>query len=590
MKKITAFFLFTYFCLLTNYHLTAQSSMGNLFGRKLISLNGKWQVIIDPNDVGDRLGIGKDTKPKGKTDFLEYSFDDAPTLNVPGDFNSQLPELTYYESSVWYRKSFSYTKTGKRLFLHFGAVNYLADVYLNGEKTGSHEGGFTPFQFEITDKVKDQNRIVVRVNNQRSKDGIPATGFDWFNYGGINRDVNLVETPSSFIEDYFIQLKKGSDNIIKGWVRINGANPSQKIHIVIAEAKINYATTTNDSGYAPIEFNAGLQLWSPENPKLYTVEITCETDTIQEQIGFRTIETRGTDILLNGKSVFLKGVNIHEEIGKEKRRAYSEGDALQLLSAAKDLGCNFVRLTHYPHNEYMVRLADKMGIMLWEEIPLWQGIAFDNPLLQPKMNYMMQEMIQRDKNRCSIIIWSLSNETVPGAARNSSLINLAEIARSKDSTRLIASAFNRISFNKNLVNIDDSLSSVLDVVGVNAYLGWYRPWAADPKDYVWKFDFNKPLIMSEFGGEALYGQHGSADTASNWSEEYQERIYNDNITMFKNISFLRGTTPWVLYDFRSASRLQSVYQKGWNRKGLLSEKGEKKKAWYVMKAYYDSIK
>jgi beta-glucuronidase len=590
MKKITNFFLFTYFCLLTNHHLTAQSSMGNLLGRKLISLNGKWQVIIDPNDVGDRLGIGKDTKPKGKTDFLEYSFDDAPSLNVPGDFNSQLPELTYYESSVWYRKSFSYTKTDKRLFLHFGAVNYLADVYLNGEKIGGHEGGFTPFQFEITDKVKAENRIVVRVNNQRRKDGIPAMVFDWFNYGGITRDVNLVETPASFIEDYFIQLKKGSDNIIKGWVRINGGKPSQKIHIIIAEAKINYAIVANDSGFAPIEFNTSLQLWSPEHPKLYTVSITCETDTVEEQIGFRTIEARGTDILLNGKSIFLKGVNIHEEIGKEKRRAYNEEDALQLLSAAKELGCNFVRLTHYPQNEYMVRLADKTGIMLWEEIPLWQGIAFDNSIMQSKMNCMMQEMIQRDKNRCSIIIWSLSNETVPGAARDLSLTNLAEMARSKDSTRLIASAFNRISFNKHLVNIDDNLSSVLDVVGVNVYLGWYRNWAADPKDYVWKFDFNKPLIMSEFGGEALYGQHGSADTASSWSEEYQERIYKENITMFKNISFLKGTAPWVLYDFRSVSRMHSVYQKGWNRKGLLSEKGEKKKAWYVMKAYYDSIK
>ena len=294
--------------------------------------------------------------------------------------------------------------------------------------------------------------------------------------------------------------------------------------------------------------------------------------------------------MLNGKSIFLKGVNVHEEIGQERRKAYNEKDALQLLSAAKDLGCNFVRLTHYPHNEYMVRLADKMGIMLWEEIPLWQGIAFGDPTMQPKMNYMMQEMIQRDKNRCSIIIWSLSNETAPGPARNLSLTKLAAVARSKDSTRLIASAFNHISFNKNLVNVDDSLSNILDVVGANVYLGWYRPWAADPKDYVWKFDFNKPLIMSEFGGEALYGHHGSADTASSWSEEYQERVYKDNIAMFKNISFLRGTIPWVLYDFRSASRMHSVYQKGWNRKGLLSEKGEKKKAWYVMKAYYDSIK
>jgi beta-glucuronidase len=322
---------------------------------------------------------------------------------------------------------------------------------------------------------------------------------------------------------------------------------------------------------------------------LYTVAITSETDSIKEQIGFRTIETRGTEIVLNGKSIFLKGVNIHEEIGAGRRRAFSKKDALQFLTAVKELGCNFVRLTHYPHNEHMVRLADKMGIMLWEEIPLWQSIAFGDSVMQPKMNYMLGEMIERDKNRSSIIIWSLSNETNPGAARDKSLTEMAALARTKDDTRLIGSAFHILRFERNNVTIFDTLSKVLDVVGVNEYLGWYRPWATDPSEYRWTFDFNKPLIMSEFGGEALYGHHGSADTASSWSEEYQEKIYKDQISMFRNIPFLRGTSPWVLYDFRSGNRMHSVYQKGWNRKGLLSEKGEKKKAWYTMAAYYKSI-
>jgi beta-glucuronidase len=563
--------------------------MVNILGRKTISLNGEWQIIIDPNDNGERYGIGKDAQPKGKTDFLEYSFEGAPTLKVPGDFNSQLPELTYFEATVWYKKTFSYKKRGKRLFIHFGGANYIADVYLNGEKIGTHEGGFTPFQFEITNKVKEQNSLIVRVNNQRRKDGIPALGFDWFNYGGITRDVNLVETPTSYIEDYFIQLKKGSSNTVKGWVKLNNSNTPQPIHILIPEAKIDFSTSTNDAGYAAFEFDVQLQLWNTQSPKLYDVHIVSSTDSIQERIGFRSIETKGTAILLNGKSIFLKGVNIHEEIGAEKRRACSEKDALVLLNAAKKLGCNFVRLAHYPQTEYMVRLADKMGILLWEEIPLWQGIAFGDSIMQPKMDYLLQEMIQRDKNRSSVIIWSISNETVPGAARDKALTQMAQLARSKDDTRLIASAFDHVKYNKDTVTIDDTLSKVLDVVGVNAYLGWYRPWVAKPEAYVWKFDFNKPLIMSEFGGEALYGHHGSADTASSWSEEYQEQLYKKNIAMFRNIPFLRGTTPWVLYDFRSARRMHSTYQKGWNRKGLLSEKGEKKKAWYVMKAYYDSM-
>ncbi len=588
MKKTLCLAVFT--CLITSFVSLAQTSMGNVFGRKTTSLNGKWQVIIDPNDNGEKSGIGKDAKPKGKTDFLEYSFEGASTLNVPGDFNAQMPELTYYESTIWYKKTFAYKKNDKRLFIHFGAVNYIADVYLNGEKIGSHEGGFTPFQFEVTDKVKEQNSIIVRVNNQRKKDGIPAMGFDWFNYGGITRDVNLIETPATFIEDYFIQLKNGTINTVKGWVKMNGTKPSQAIQILIPDAKINFNTTTNDSGYAAIEFDANLQLWKTKSPKLYNVKILALTDSIKEQIGFRTIETKGTDILLNGKSIFLKGVNVHEEIGAEKRRSYSENDALLLLSEAQKLGCNYVRLTHYPSTEYMVRLADKMGILLWEEIPLWQGIAFGDPIMQPKLDYLLQEMIQRDKNRSSVIIWSISNETAPGAARDKALTQMAQLARSKDDTRLIASAFDHIKYNKNVITIDDTLSRVFDVVGVNVYLGWYRPWAEDSKEYTWKFDFNKPLLISEFGGEALYGHHGSADTASSWTEEYQEQLYKQNIAMFKNIPFLRGTSPWVLYDFRSARRMHSTYQKGWNRKGLLSEKGEKKKAWYTMKAYYDSIK
>lgn len=588
MKQVFAFILLA--CVQGYDPVSAQTSMGNIAGRKTTSLNGTWQVIIDPNDNGEKMGIGKDARPTGKTDFLEYSFDSASTLQVPGDFNSQRPELTYLEASVWYKKTFTYQAKGKRLFLHFGAVNYLASVYLNGEKIGTHEGGFTPFQFEITDRVKAQNSLVVRVNNQRRKDGIPAEGFDWFNYGGITRDVNLVETPASFIEDYFIQLKKGSSNTITGWVKINGNPVSQPVHIDIPEAKVHFSSTTNDSGYATIGFTAALQRWDTRTPKLYTVNIVSATDSIRERIGFRTIETKGSAILLNGNSIFLKGVNIHEEIGAEKRRATSEKDARRLLTAAKDLGCNFVRLTHYPQTEYMVRLADQLGILLWEEIPLWQGIAFGDPILQPKMNYMLQEMIQRDKNRSSVIIWSVSNETTPGAARDKALTQMAELARSKDDTRLIASAFDHVRYNKNEVIIDDTLSRVLDVVGVNAYLGWYRPWVAAPEKYVWRFDLNKPLIMSEFGGEALYGHHGPSDTASSWSEEYQEQLYKNNVAMFRNIPFLSGTTPWVLYDFRSARRMHTIYQKGWNRKGLLSEKGEKKKAWYVMKAYYDSIK
>jgi len=569
-----------------------QDFMTNAGGRNFISLNGKWQIIIDPYDAGagDWKPVWRDQTASGKTDFYEYKFIDAVTLTVPGDWNSQNRELKYYEGTIWYKKTIRYQKKNKKKnFLYFSGVNYECDVYLNNEKLGSHEGGFTPFQFDITDKIKNgDNSIILRVNNTRRVDGIPAMNFDWWNYGGITRDVYLVETPESFIKDYFVQLAKNSKTEIKGWVALS--TPAvKKVSVLIPELKIKYNTQTDGNGKALLKITAKPVLWSPRKPKLYTVIIKTETDSVREAIGFRNISVRGTDILLNGKSIFLKGINIHEEIPQRSGRAWSETDALQLLNWAKDLGCNFVRTAHYPHNEYMVRLAEKMGIMIWEEIPLWQGIQFTNPEILKKANRFLDEMIARDKNRCAVILWSLSNETTPSDSRNKTLAAMAAHARSLDSTRLITSAFNHVVYDKNTVTIEDPLSEALDVLAVNEYLGWYSQWRAKPEAMQWKSLYAKPLIMSEFGGEAMYGIHGSADTLSSWSEESQEKIYRDQVNMFKQIPFLRGTCPWILVDFRSPSRRHPVYQQGWNRKGLLGNNGLKKRAWYVMSEYYKEI-
>ena len=571
----------------------SQQLLSNIEGRTHISLNGKWQIIIDPynSGAGNWKSIWKDETPVGKSDFYEYKFDDAVTLNVPGDWNSQQAELKYYEGTIWYKKKFQYNKkTGKRSFLCFDGINYQCDVYLNNEKTGSHEGGFTPFQFEITDKIKNgENSIIVRVNNQRKADNIPALDFDWWNYGGITRDVWLAETPAEYIKDYFIQLKKGTANEIAGWLQLNGTATNQNVTVKIPELNINYNASINAEGKAFININTKPILWSPLNPKVYDVIIKTKTDSIHEEIGFRNIEVKGADILLNGRPVFLRGVNIHEEIPQRMGRAWSEADAQMLLGWAKELGCNFVRLAHYPHNEHIIKLAEKMGLLVWEEIPLWQGIQFSNPVILQKANTLLDEMITRDKNRCPVIFWSLSNETTPSASRNQTLTAMAEHARTLDPTRLITSALNQVKYETNSVVIDDSLINALDVIAVNEYLGWYRQWTVKPEDMQWRTLFNKPLIMSEFGAEALYGNHGSFDTASSWSEEYQEQLYKDQLSMLKKIPFLRGTIPWVLVDFRSPGRRHPVYQQGWNRKGLLSVQGLKKKAWYIVHDYYKDL-
>lgn len=308
------------------------------------------------------------------------------------------------------------------------------------------------------------------------------------------------------------------------------------------------------------------------------------------QLGSGAIEVKGTDVLLNGRKIFLKAINIHDENPLKKRRCVNENDAKLLLSAAKELGCNMVRLVHYPHNEITVKMAEKMGIMVWSEMPVYQHIDFTDSTVALKMNRMLEEMICRDKNRCSVIVWNLSNETYPSAPnRDKVLVELTKKCKSLDATRLITHVTNSQNYLHNSFEIWDTLYKHSDLVAINEYAGWYIPWQGKPSDTKWKIVFpDKPVFISEFGGEALYGsKYGRADEAAYWREEYQEKIYKDQVEMFNTMPHLTGVCPWILFDYKSPVRLHPVYQKGYNRKGLLSEKGNKKKAWYIMKAFYN---
>lgn len=574
--------------------IVAQNLMTNVYGRNYESLNGKWDVIIDQYDQGRKNKIFLNKKPEGKTDFYEYSFDGGLRLNVPSDWNSQLPELKYYEGTVWYARRFDVQKeTDKHLFLYFGAVSYRCRIYLNGKEIGRHEGGFTPFQIEVTDLVKDvDNFLAVAVNNTRTVDAIPAMAFDWWNYGGITRDVCLVKTPKTFIQDYFIQLDKYKADEINARIQLSEKEVNSQIEVEIPELKIKQSLKTDNEGWAAISFNVKkLERWSPESPKLYKVIISSDKDKVEEMIGFRNIWVKGEDVYLNDKPIFLKSISFHEEIPQRKGRAFSKADAVMLLSEAKALGCNMIRLAHYPQNEYIVRLAEKMGFLLWEEIPIWQGIDFKNEETKLKAGNMIKEMVMRDKNRCALAFWGVANETQPSEPRNEFLKYLIQCCKDIDTTRLITAAFDLVRFNRDIQMfvMDDPFIKELDVVAVNKYMGWYHQWPVTPDKATWDVAKGQPLIISEFGGEALYGKMGDADIVSSWSEDYQATLYRDNLEMFKHIPNLRGTSPWVLFDFRSPFRFHPTNQEDWNRKGLVSDQGYRKKAWYIMKEYYDNI-
>jgi beta-glucuronidase len=570
------------------------------YNRTCLDLNGKWMYVMDPYDTGGMGGMSviRNATPNDKSDRVEYGFTEGKTLWVPGGWNAQKPELRFYEGTIWYRQYFTINKVNKdkRYFIYVGAANYIATVSCNGKRLGKHEGGFTPFCYEITDCIRDNgNFVIIGVNNNRGADFIPSKVADWFNHGGITREVKVVEVPTTFINHYFIALDKATlhDKTKKIDVKleISGAKRPENARIVIPELQINQEVAVNTTGAITFTVSAkNIQLWSPENPKLYTVTIEAGDDKISDEIGFRTIETKGKQILLNGNPVFLKGICLHDENPLRGDRANSMDDANLVLGWAKELGCNFIRLAHYPHQENIVRLADKMGILLWEEIPLYWGIQWGNPEVLKKAKAQFTELINRDYNRASSIIWSIANETAPIPERNRFLAALADHVRSIDPTRLLSAACKKDQeldgHPDSVYTYNDPIMEKMDIISLNEYLGWYGGLPNECRNKSFKMGLDKPVIVSEFGGGALQGLQG--DSLTRWSESFQDYLYKESISMFDKIDGLAGMTPWILADFMSPLRQLPGVQDGWNRKGLISEKGYKKKAFYTLQRYYSS--
>ena len=574
----------------------------NVQAYESLLLDGAWNYIVDVQEEGyydyrmnpTRWGFFQNAKPQKPEDLIEYDFDKSPTMKIPGDWNTQDERLFFYEGTVWFKKSFQAAPMkGLRTLLYFGAVNYDCHVYVNGKEAGHHIGGFTPFNYDITDLLREgENTVIVKVDNKRHAEDVPTQIFDWWNYGGITRNVLLVKTPTVYLEDYSLQLQKADAKAkqreIAFSARLNKAEGGHKVVIFIPELKLEQQLTTDAEGKVSgtLKVNAKkLALWSPETPKLYRVDISLDTSVISDEIGFRTIETRDKQILLNGQPIFLKGISIHNEKPNGGGRANSAEDARTLLGWAKELGCNFVRLAHYPHHEAMVREAERMGILVWSEIPVYWTIAWKNPKTYENAQNQLHDMISRDHNRANVIIWSIANETPHSKERDTFLGNLAKYARSLDGTRLISMAM-EVTGASNYVNrLNDNMNQYVDVVSFNQYIGWYRDVNDAPK-MTWEIPYNKPVIVSEFGGGAKYGYHGQKN--QRWTEEFQENLYRENCAMLDKIEGLAGTTPWILKDFRSPRRVLPDVQDYYNRKGLFSDKGEKKKAFYVLKKWYET--
>lgn len=553
-------------------------------GREEELLDGAWNFSVDMYDncLRAKWYLEQEYNEEGRKVPLDYGFDSWEEIVVPGVWNLAKPEYYYYEGTAVYTRRFHYENQGENhVFVRFGAVYYEARVFLNGVFLGIHKGGSTPFCMEVTAHLKSENRLLLVVDNTRRREQVPSDNTDWFLYGGIYRSVSLLRLPESYITNVKVWLNELETREICATVTLSDADASGEAVLEIPGLNIQ-KTIVIEAGKGLINLQAEhLELWSPESPALYEVNLTWGTDTVTEKIGFRTIETHGNQIVLNGQSIYLRGVCMHEE-SEANGKAVTESDIRIMFSKAKKMGCNFLRLAHYPHRSLAAKLADEEGLLLWEEIPVYWWIDFENPETLCDARNQLQELIQRDQNRASVIIWSVGNENPDTDARYHFM---AELARNMDATRLISAACLVDTAN---LRIADRLEEHLDVIGLNEYYGWYDPDYEKLVQILENSKPGKPVLLSEFGGDGAACVYEDEDVRG--SETEQEAIYRRQLEMFEKTPYIQGTIPWILFDYRTPKRL-GKYQKGYNIKGLITaDRKYEKLAYRVMQDFYGKKK
>ena len=623
--------------------------LGWIDSREYQSLNGKWHYIIDPmnNGLPEESffgGFPQNKLPSEGLELIEYDFESAKVMEIPGAWNAHEKNLLFYRGPVWFYKKFNHESLNNNLtHLYIGASNFTTKVFLNGKIVGSFEGGYTSFNFDVTEHLVDGNNVlIIHVDNTLSKDSVPTKKTDWWPYGGILGDVLLISTPKKFIQNAYLQLSDLDKKELLFKAQLN-LPVITNVNLSIPELNIYKEFLTNDSGFIEQKFNVDdLRLWDTSNPKLYSVIVKSGNDKISDQIGFREIDVIGNKIFLNDEEIKLRGISMHAEPIDEDGFAFSRKHFKELLNYAESLNTNFVRAAHYPYTRHLAKLCDELGILLWEEIPVYWNINWTNPKTQASAKSMLSQLIKRDWNRASIVIWSLGNETPYSLERMNFMIRQKETAISLDSTRLISAALlsgNAEQFRSLVyflameglkhdfvapeekaifkgitsqmqslygdqenfsININDPLAEHLDIIAYNEYFGWYyTSFLVDQigvrestlRKLMFKImpsikirsEFKKPIHISEFGAGAKlnYSNKGKI-----WSEEYQNKVYEHQLVMIKNNPQVQGISPWILKDFRSMMRPLANVQDYYNRKGLVDERGRKKQAFNTLAEFY----
>ncbi len=573
--------------------------------RNKLDLSGIWDFKTDPDEVGEQNG-------------WYNGLEGSRPMAVPGSWNEQYADIFNYTDLSWYVKRTFVPSSWKdqRVFIRVGSANYVGTVYVNGVKVGSHEGGHLPFAFDITDQVKwnQQNVIAISVENHLLPNRVPAGGagplgvsgypgtpYDFFPFAGLHRPVVLYSVPKTHIEDVTVVTGiDGKNGAVTVAVKLSGDDTAGTVVLTGAGQTVEAQLTfVNGAGEAVLAVPSA-RLWSIEDPYLYDLDIITGSDHYSLNVGIRTIAVQGKQVLLNGQPVTLNGFGRHEDF-------IASGKGLNLPLLVKDYqlmrwtGATSYRTSHYPYSEEEMQLADRAGFLIIDEIPA-VSLQFEDTAVLPEHLRMclqqLDELVARDKNHPSVIMWSVANEPIPQNPRarfagwrpepgvddvgKQFLDKLVQHARQLDPTRLVTVV--------GLMGGPNEWLDTSDVICINRYWGWYTDGGELPKgiqkideelDHIWQA-LGRPVIVTEFGADTVAGLHG--EPAVMFSEEYQANFIRGYLEVAAKKDFVVGMQVWNFADFAAVQGINRVG--GLNLKGVFTRARAPKLAAHVLREFW----
>ncbi len=579
--------------------------------RRIVDMNCMWKFKFDYKDEGDR----ENWKDGIETDIL---------IPVPASFNDFFTDKDSreYAGNVWYETDLFVPAEweGMDLDIRFACATHTATVYVNGIEITSHIGGFLPFNANINEVVKynELNKVVVKVNNELDNTTLPVGKtvtlpngkkmvkpfFDFFNYGGLQRPVKLVVTPKESIVDFTVNhFYDGKDAKVQYIVETTGEN--DVLLEVYDESKNLVATQTGKENTIEIK---DVHLWKPLNAYLYTFKISIKSgdtliDEYSEEIGIRTVEVKGTKLLINNEVVYLKGFGKHED-SDINGRGFNPAVIKRDFELLKWIGANSFRTSHYPYSEEIYQMADKEGIIIIDEVAAVgmmtslmnfldaaTGVKptpfFDEEIVHTKTlenhKNAIKDLISRDKNHASVCIWSLLNE--PDTLTDSAVDYFDKVftyAHEQDiqkRPRTFALLMSSVPGKCNCYKF-------CDIISLNRYYGWYLMGGYEMSTAELAFrkemdswvNEGKPILFTEYGADTMAGEHKLPSVQ--WSEEYQCEYLNMQHSVFDSYNFIMGEQVWNFADFQTT---EGIFRVNGNKKGVFTRNRQPKAAAFLLK-------